>query len=291
MIRLCAEHVDKIKRAGKHIMVDEYQDVDRFQFDIVCELARKPGVDSFVVVGDPNQRIYAWRGALDDAFSSMELEFPEAQTLSLTQNFRSKDAILEHAETICCVGMTGVKGGGKEAVIHGGFNDVVKDLQKTSNLSQVAILCRINRDCMRWQLDLAKQGWPVYLMGSGDFWNAKHVKLAKEVWQRNGSDIELFESDEWKKFSSARRFRDDEDRLNECIADCKWLLGLSKEDMTTMNGTFQRERDGIRISTIHKTKGMEFDRVLISGVTERLVADTFVYYVAVTRPRDLLVLG
>lgn len=291
MIRLCAENRQGLRNAAKHIMVDEYQDVDRFQFDIVCELARKPAVESFVCVGDPNQRIYAWRGALEDAFASMEIEFPACITLPLSMNFRSVEPILRLAEEVCPVGMSGVRGEGENAVVHGGFPDLIRGMPKGSDYSNVAILARSNRECMRWQIDLARQGFPVLLLGKNDFWMSKHVKMAKAAWDSRQGANEFFASEEWRKFSSQRKFVDNEEILKEVESDCAWILGLDAEDMRTMLGTFQRETDGIRISTIHKTKGMEFERVMISGVSERLKQDTYVYYVALTRPKDLLVVA
>lgn len=305
-VRLTAQNADKLKIAAQHVMVDEYQDVDRFQFDIACRIARIKGVLSFAVVGDPNQRIYEWRGALHDAFHSMKQAFPECETMPLTTNFRSFDGILREAEAVCPTGMTGVRGDASDSVdfVDGIFdphtgqkltdkNQAWKTFQQGFNgkLSDCAILCRYNRDAARWQIKLAKDGIPVYLEGKGDFWLMKHTKMAKDAWRKGWDSKNLFDSDDWRKFENQKKFKDDEEKLIEVRNDAKFILSLSKSEMTIMEDNLQDERRGVRISTIHRTKGSEFDRVMVSNVSEHLKSETFVYYVALTRAKNRLVIA
>jgi superfamily I DNA/RNA helicase len=161
----------------------------------------------------------------------------------------------------------------------------------SGNYSNVAILCRSNKECARWQLTLAYRNLPVYLVGQGEFWNQKQIKLAKDAWSMRQSEQQLFDSEAWTKFITQKKYTHDDDLADEVRSDAKWIMGLQPEQMQKLQNTLNRESDGIRIATIHKTKGMEFDRVLISGCGERLQNDTFVYYVAVTRPRELLILA
>jgi DNA helicase-2/ATP-dependent DNA helicase PcrA len=286
MIRLVAEHRDKLNMPAKHVMVDEYQDVDRFQFDIAKTMGCIEGVKSLAVVGDPNQRIYEWRGALGDAFAEMGTAFPAATILPMTVNFRSHDEILEYAEKICSVGMRGVRGpGGEHVVKHGGWREITE-----GDTAQAAILCRYNRECAMWQIDLARSGVPVYLMGKGDFWAMKHVQLATAAYYRGQTFQALLTSKEWLKMADAKKYRQNPDRLEEVTDDAKFIMSLSKADMKILRDCMQAE-GGVRISTIHKTKGMEFDRVMISGVNEKLKQERFVYYVAATRAKNKMILA
>ena len=291
MVRLVAKNASNLRRAGHHVMVDEYQDVDRFQFDIATALAAAPGTKSFVCVGDPNQRIYEWRGALASAFTDAATVFKGASVLSLTTNFRSYDEILEHAETVCPVGMVGVRGRQPGSV---SFSDPKSDdvsaLAIDGQYAKSAILCRYNRDCLMWNLKLAKRGIPVFLIGKGDFWRAEHIKLAKAAWEKGMKEHEFFASDGWLAIMRRKKLRDNPDLADEYAADVKFIINLSEKDMDIIEQSLQRE-DGLRISTIHRTKGLEFDRVMVSGVTERLKDETFVYYVAVTRARNKLILA
>jgi superfamily I DNA/RNA helicase len=88
-----------------------------------------------------------------------------------------------------------------------------------------------------------------------------------------------------------KRMKDNPDAAKDAHDDARWILGLSESDMALLETTLQREDIGIRISTIHRTKGMEFDAVLVSNVNERLKAETCVFYVASTRARERLVLA
>ncbi len=81
-----------------HILVDEFQDIDKTQYKLICQLA---GADNEVyVVGDPDQTIYTWRGADINIIMNFEKQFPDAETILLTQNYRSTANILAGANSI-----------------------------------------------------------------------------------------------------------------------------------------------------------------------------------------------
>jgi len=314
-VRTIAEHRANIRKAADHVMIDEYQDVDRFQFDIACALARAEGTKSFTVVGDPNQMIYAWRGALKNSFDMMLEEFPDAQVLPLTTNFRSYDGILRHADNICPTGMTGVRGDKENSVVYiepiyetsptgrrlvdqpkgKALKALLEDqsAQLGDDLSNFAILCRFNRQCVQWQIFLAKQGTPVCVLGKSDYWNIPHIKMAKQLWDKGFRWNDFLRSKEWGKFSGQKQFEDEEGQieLREIIEECKFIMELNTVDMEIIGKTFNNEREGIRISTIHKTKGAEWHNVMVYGVGEQLMSDKFLYYVACTRAQNKMVLA
>lgn len=302
VVRDMAENKDKLRKAADHVMVDEFQDVDRFQFDIITALARIDGTKSFACVGDPNQMIYGWRGAVNGAFEKMKEEFADAQVLPLTVNFRSHDEILKYADQICPVGMTGVRGsGGEECVSFYENEDGTRPkpevlpmlLKDSTEYHNHAILCRYNRECAQWQLYLAKRGIPVHLMGRGDYWNSVHIKMAKEAWTNRFGSAEFFAGREWTKFSKQKQFKDEEgeEALAELQAECKFVLELSSEDMKLLGENFDNPRDGLKISTMHRTKGAEFQNVMVFGVNEQLMQDKYLYYVACTRAQNRMVIA
>ena len=296
MVRTVASHCGAIITKPTHLMVDEFQDVDRFQLDILIEMAGRSGIRSFMCVGDPNQRIYEWRGALEEAFRDTGIMLPDVCTLPLTTNFRSKPGIIAHAETICNVGMTSINPGPAE---DGSVVQFPEDPYATlfgvrksdEDLSNLAILSRTNRDCGVWFLRLVKAGTPAFLLGKKDFWATAHIRLAKRAWDLDLTFNDLMNTPDWRTMISAKRFRDNEDLERDAIEDARWIMSLSESDMKIMENAIQREDIGVRVSTIHKTKGMEWDAVLVAGVTDRLRKETYVYYVACTRPRHLLVLS
>ncbi|MBY0277926.1 AAA family ATPase [Candidatus Binatia bacterium] len=246
--------------------------------------------------------IYEWRGALADAFGSLRgVLNGSSRTLPMTVNFRSHDEILVHAEAICPVGMTGVRGSREGAVSYvkrgaDGEADRTEaarqllDGLSRQELTDVAILCRYNRDCLKWQLDLARAGIPVYMLGAGDFWSQRHVQMAVKAREYGATIDRLIGTEDWQRFASSRRFRDNPEKLQEAIEDAKWVLSLSATELGQLRENVQHE-GGIRISSIHRSKGLEWARVMVHGVNQKLRDEKYVWYVAATRARDQLILA
>lgn len=82
----------------KYILVDEYQDTNRAQFDLVRMLSAKRR--NVCVVGDEDQSIYSWRGADIRNILDFEKVFPEVTVLKLEQNYRSSKTIIEAASCV-----------------------------------------------------------------------------------------------------------------------------------------------------------------------------------------------
>ena len=82
----------------KYIMVDEYQDTNLAQYAIVRALSLSN--ENLSVTGDPDQSIYAWRGASISNILEFEKDYPEAKVVRLEQNYRSTKRILRAADDL-----------------------------------------------------------------------------------------------------------------------------------------------------------------------------------------------
>lgn len=86
---------DKYAQRFRHVLVDEFQDTNLAQYALVKHLASFH--KNIFCVGDPDQSIYAWRGADYRNIRRFEQDFPDAQTILLEQNYRSRQNILDVA--------------------------------------------------------------------------------------------------------------------------------------------------------------------------------------------------
>jgi DNA helicase II / ATP-dependent DNA helicase PcrA len=81
-----------------HLMIDEYQDTNRAQYHLVQLLT---GPDrNVMVVGDPQQGVYGWRGATIRNILDFETDHPDAQVVVLDRNYRSTQTILDVANAV-----------------------------------------------------------------------------------------------------------------------------------------------------------------------------------------------
>lgn len=89
---------DFYRRKFRYILVDEYQDTNKCQYELIKLLVNEN--ENICVVGDDDQCIYAWRGADIHNILDFEKDFPRAKIVKLEQNYRSKSNILEAANKV-----------------------------------------------------------------------------------------------------------------------------------------------------------------------------------------------
>lgn len=106
----------------QYILIDEFQDINRIQYEIVKMLSRPR--NNLFIVGDDDQSIYRFRGAKPELMLGFERDYPGAKTLLLDTNYRSSRQIVEAACRVICHNSTrftkkirAARGNGRDVII------------------------------------------------------------------------------------------------------------------------------------------------------------------------------
>jgi len=202
-LQLLREHplvLQNYQKQFKYILVDEFQDTNFAQFQIVKLLAGS--LKNVTVVGDDDQCIYRWRGAAYSNLVNFNKEYPDAEKITLIQNYRSTQPILDSAYQLIqnnnperfevkakidkhLIGLT--KKGEKPIHLHFDTHSAEAD-----NLSKIisdkvslgkfkyrdfAILVRSNSDAQSFIQSLNMQSIPWQFSGNQGLYAREEVKL------------------------------------------------------------------------------------------------------------------
>ena len=178
--------LSKYRELFQFILVDEYQDTNKAQYELVKLLAGER--NNLTVVGDASQSIYAWRGADFRNISRFQKDFPEASVFHLEKNYRSTQTILDAAHAIIeknvshpILKLWTEKGSGERIKIYEAANEhdeaafIASELSGYK-LSEVAVLYRTNAQSRIIEEVLLHQGIPYVLVGGTRFYERKEIK-------------------------------------------------------------------------------------------------------------------
>jgi DNA helicase-2/ATP-dependent DNA helicase PcrA len=202
-LKLLREHplvLKKYQQQFKYILVDEFQDTNYAQFQMVKLLAQES--KNITVVADDDQCIYRWRGAAYSNVLNFIDSFPQAKKVSLIQNYRSTQAILDSAYQLIqnnnperfevkaginkkLIGLS-IKG---EPPRHQYFDnnsaesdwvaETIKEKVKSKKFAykDFAILVRSNSDALSYLQALNMQNIPWQFSGNQGLYSREEVKL------------------------------------------------------------------------------------------------------------------
>jgi DNA helicase-2/ATP-dependent DNA helicase PcrA len=192
------------------ILVDEYQDTNRAQFQFIKMLGSGHG--NVVVVGDDDQSIYGWRGADIRNILDFEKEFPSAKLVRLEENYRSTPDILLVANAAITqnVGRKGktlraTRESGEPVTLVATLDErdeadwVIEEIKTRRNqdnraLSEFAVLYRTNAQSRALEDALRRDAMPYRLVGSVRFYDRREIRdlMAYLKLVANPADEEAF---------------------------------------------------------------------------------------------------
>ena len=189
----------------RYVLIDEYQDTNRAQYIIARGIAGQHG--NICATGDPDQSIYAWRGADINNILEFEKDYPNALVIRLEENYRSSKAILAAAAELISHNVfrkektlwTRREGGDDVHVLHCDAADseaaeVISRIAQLHalgrNYGDVAVFYRVNSLSRLLEEQLLKAGVPYRVARGVEFYNRKEIKdvLAYLRLLSNGDD-------------------------------------------------------------------------------------------------------
>ncbi len=186
------EILAKYQDRFRYILVDEYQDTNHSQYLIVKALASK--FENICVVGDDAQSIYSFRGANIFNILNFKKDYPDAITVSLEQNYRSTQNIVNAANVVISKNVQQFKKNvfseneeGEKIKVYRSLSDadeanfVASNIWELHNSAQrkftdFAILYRTNSQTRAFEDSLRRKNIPYRVYGGLSFYQRKEVK-------------------------------------------------------------------------------------------------------------------
>ena len=194
-VQLLGQHpreLEKYQRRFQYVLVDEYQDTNRAQYQLVKHLAGGHG--NLCVVGDDDQSIYGWRGADIRNILDFRKDFTEAHVVRLEDNYRSTPEVLDLANVVISAntGRMGktlrpTRGSGERVTAARCLDErdeaeyvveriIERRVQAGGGLRDFAIVYRTNAQSRALEEALRKRTVPYRLVGSVRFYDRREIR-------------------------------------------------------------------------------------------------------------------
>ncbi|MBV9609253.1 MAG: UvrD-helicase domain-containing protein, partial [Acidobacteria bacterium] len=194
LLRDVPEVRERYNRRLEYVLIDEYQDTNRPQYELIRLLAGTR--HNVCVVGDEDQSIYSWRGADIRNILEFEHDFPEAKVIRLEQNYRSTQNILEAASSVVShnqkrkgkrlwtdrqggkkIGYYGAPDGENEALfVADMINKYVENSAAQGEVGRAAVLYRTNFQSRLFEESLRRYGMKYHVVGGFSFYERAEIK-------------------------------------------------------------------------------------------------------------------
>ena len=193
----------------KHILVDEFQDTNKAQYDLINMLypidCKKDKIGSLCAVGDVDQSIYSWRGADFKIILNFQSDYKNTSLIKLEQNYRSTGTILKAANEVIKnneerleKNLYSNKGEGEKISLFEAMDNfsesryVAKKIENLRvNKNDIAILYRTNSQSRSIEEALMSYSIPYRIVGGLKFYDRKEIKdiiaYLKLIYNHNDS--------------------------------------------------------------------------------------------------------
>ena len=331
LLYLASEPVRKFCRRFRYLLVDEFQDISPLQYRLILAWNRER--DELFVIGDPDQSIYGFRGSDPECFARLMEDFPETEVIRLRENYRSTAWI-----TTAACGMISKNPGEKRELLPMAGNGLpVRVLtasgrrsegiaaareisrmvggidmldagerarsgeEQIRSFSDIAVLCRTNRQVEEMEEFLKIEGIPYTVTGKGSFLEEENVQRALKFFRAlygNGTG-DSPEEGSWnptlleayrplkKKRPAALVEKWSRDMglagdgaveklsamavFHKTMEEFLYLLDFGEEGDLMRRGGGCCTADTVSLMTLHGSKGLEFPAVILYGVRKNSI--------------------
>lgn len=268
MLRSAPEILELLRTSwAAHLLVDEFQDVNRAQYELVRLLSGPEGRGLFVI-GDPDQAIYGFRGANRNFFLKFAEDFPHSLHIALKRNYRSEATILQAAADVL-----GVDEDGDRLIPVNGGASLLERVALPNPATEGMFIART--------IDEMLGGSSFFSLDSG---------------RARASSRELG----FRDFAVLFRLNAVGDALEEAFGASGIPFQRARKNRPEEEADeFDPRAEAVTLMTIHASKGLEFPIVFVAGCEEGIIpyvppgdAETFtidreeerrLLYVAMTR--------
>lgn len=182
---------EKWQKRMEYVMVDEFQDIDKDQYELAEILSGHH--KNLFIVGDPDQTIYTWRGADVNFMLEFPSRHPETKTILLTENYRSTPEILAAANELISKNrnrmkkeLTALRPRGRKPVYYHGksqaeearwiSSEIARAAKSGISYSDIAVLYRAHYVSRAVEEALIKEKIPYVLYSGVEFYKRKEIK-------------------------------------------------------------------------------------------------------------------
>ncbi len=292
----CPEIVSGCQQRFKYLFIDEYQDIDEYQYKLIRFLA--PENANLCVIGDPNQSIYGFRGGNARFFNNFAKDYKKAVLINLKNNYRSTKSIVNASNQVISSDniVSQYAGSYEKVTIHtaptekaeaefvvstienliGGHSFFSIDSNRTEgdevnySFSDFAVLYRTSAQ-LKPLLDAFKHSGMPFVKLSDDLLCSK--KAVRNMLKQLNEEEDI--SSQLDRFAVVYQ-----SEIEDYIF--KYLKQIAKKytkkdefihevSLIRESDTLDERADRISLMTMHSSKGLEFKCVFIVGLEEGII--------------------